>query len=174
MYLYFDRNGTLKEQINPDIERVGNIDINTLYIYVEGLDYEEITGANFRFRLQDDSYIPSKTAFFTTTDEPIKASIPYDKKQDLKYFKYGVEYDFIKFTIPDEVLDNSGSVLAYTWLTMIDLSVLGLGGFTFNVDGDNESVAPDTNITISNFNMLMAKINEQQLKIIVKDINSEV
>lgn len=162
MYLYYDRYGTLKEQITFNPARVGNSNVNKIFVYWEGVeeftDWTQELALQTRYLLQDNTQYPSATTFgFSTQHET--AELPFDKNQDLKYFKYYKEYKFLTIDIPDEVLSYNGAVKSYIWVLNADKKrILGLGVFAFMVDGDINEVIPDENISIAQWNMISAQL----------------
>ena len=162
MYLYYDRYGTLKEQITFNPARVGNINVNKIFVYWEGVeeftDWAQELALQTRYLLQNNTQYPSATTFgFSTQHET--AELPYDKNQDLKYFKYYKEYKFLTIDIPAEVLSYNGAVKSYIWVLNANKErVLGLGVFAFMVDGDINEVIPDKNISIAQWNMISAQL----------------
>ena len=89
MYLYFNRNGVLKEIINDTALRQGNDNYNAIYCYFEDITY---LGKEFwfRYKLNDGTLFPR-----VETTTKITKEIPFDNKRDLKYFKYFKSYNFI-------------------------------------------------------------------------------
>ena len=162
MYLYFDRYGTLKEQITFNPARVGNSNVNKIFVYWEGVeefpDWAQELALQTRYLLQDNTQYPSATTFGFSA-QPETAELPFDKNQDLKYFKYYKEYKFLTIDIPDEVLSYNGAVKSYIWVLNADKKrILGLGVFAFMVDGDINEVIPDENISIAQWNMISAQL----------------
>ena len=123
MYLYFDRYGTLKEQITFNPARVGNSNVNKIFVYWEGVeelpDWAQELALQTRYLLQDNTQYPSATTFGFSA-QPETAELPFDKNQDLKYFKYYKEYKFLTIDIPDEVLSYNGAVKSYIWVLNAD------------------------------------------------------
>ena len=113
MYLYFDKNGTLKEQISSEAFRKGNEGINKLYIYYE--NEEDSDDVWTRYRSPQKEYKPSATTFYGQFNRET-STIPFDKDRDLKYFKYGVSYNFYVVDIPDVILAESGNWLCSIWI----------------------------------------------------------
>ena len=162
MYLYFDRYGTLKEQITFNPARVGNSNVNKIFVYWEGVeeftDWAQELALQTRYLLQDNTQYPSATTFGFSA-QPETAELPFDKNQDLKYFKYYKEYKFLTIDIPDEVLSYNGAVKSYIWVLNADKKrILGLGVFAFMVDGDINEVVPDENISLAQWNMISAQL----------------
>lgn len=162
MYLYFDRYGTLKEQITFNPARVGNSNVNKIFVYWEGVeefpDWAQELALQTRYLLQDNTQYPSATTFGFSA-QPETTELPFDKNQDLKYFKYYKEYKFLTIDIPDEVLSYNGAVKSYIWVLNADKKrILGLGVFAFMVDGDINEVVPDENISLAQWNMISAQL----------------
>ena len=162
MYLYYDRYGTLKEQITFNPARVGNSNVNKIFVYWEGVeefpDWAQELALQTRYLLQDNTQYPSATTFGFSA-QPETAELPFDKNQDLKYFKYYKEYKFLTIDIPDEVLSYNGAVKSYIWVLNADKKrILGLGVFAFMVDGDINEVIPDENISLAQWNMISAQL----------------
>lgn len=162
MYLYYDRYGTLKEQITFNPARVGNSNVNKIFVYWEGVeefpDWAQELALQTRYLLQDNTQYPSATTFGFSA-QPETAELPFDKNQDLKYFKYYKEYKFLTINIPDEVLSYNGAVKSYIWVLNSDKKrILGLGVFAFMVDGDINEVIPDENISLAQWNMISAQL----------------
>ena len=162
MYLYYDRYGTLKEQITFNPARVGNSNVNKIFVYWEGVeeftDWAQELALQKRYLLQDNTQYPSATTFGFSA-QPETAELPFDKNQDLKYFKYYKEYKFLTIDIPDEVLSYNGAVKSYIWVLNADKKrILGLGVFAFMVDGNIGEVKQDETITIAQWNMIAAQL----------------
>ena len=162
MYLYYDRYGTLKEQITFNPARVGNSNVNKIFVYWEGVeefpDWAQELALQTRYLLQDNTQYPSVTTFGFSA-QPETAELPFDKNQDLKYFKYYKEYKFLTIDIPDAVLSYNGAVKSYIWVLNADKKrILGLGVFAFMVDGDINEVIPDENISLAQWNMISAQL----------------
>ncbi len=162
MYLYYDRYGTLKEQITFNPARVGNSNVNKIFVYWEGVeefaDWAQELALQTRYLLQDNTQYPSATTFGFSA-QPETAELPFDKNQDLKYFKYYKEYKFLTIDIPDEVLSYNGAVKSYIWVLNADKKrILGLGVFAFMVDGDINEVIPDENISLAQWNMISTQL----------------
>lgn len=184
MYLYFDKQGNLKEQINDEGIRQGNQNINKLYIFWEdaenrntlGVWYRFVSSASDGFSIPKNVQTPIKMSNTTVTE-----AIPYDPKRDLKYFKYGQPY---KFYVVD--FENDGDVLNYgdvSWLASIwfvvdkndnpednqititdgevisyddsAIDVIGMGAVCFFVAGVVQTIVGDENISLAQWNYLI-------------------
>ena len=152
MYLYFDSQGNLKEQINNDIPRVGASEINKVYVYWE--NQPNNATLNYQFFLEDGTLTPEYVDGVLVVD----AEIPYDKKQDLKFFQYFKKYKFYTFTIPDDVLNVKGSVLCYVKF-IVNNTITPMGAFAFQVNGLG-NVEPTDYISIAQWNILLKKLND--------------
>ena len=158
MYLYFDTQGNLKEQINDQALRQGNSNINYLYVYWEkSEDNENITGLWARFKADDGTYNPSSSTWIQSNTY-VEQTIPYDKSRDLKFFNYFKTYKFYVIQLPDAVLGQSGA-----WLGTLQFvetnSITTLGQLAFYVSESNASVEADENINIAQWNYLIALVS---------------
>ncbi len=158
MYLYFDTQGNLKEQINDQALRQGNSNINKLYVYWEkSEDNENITGLWARFKADSETIVPSSTTWITSNTY-VEQTIPYDKSRDLKFFNYFKTYKFYVIDIPDAVLGESGA-----WLGTLQFvetnSITTLGQLAFYVSASNASVEADENINIAQWNYLIKYVS---------------
>ena len=84
MYLYFDKTGLLKEQINDPSIRQGNIGVNKIYVY---FDNKEITPSNIYARYRDGNGNLNPTQFDISITT-VSLKIPFNRLRDLKYFNY--------------------------------------------------------------------------------------
>ena len=159
MYLYFNRIGTLKEIISDVPTRVGNHQTNEIYVYVEELEPDSCT---VRYVRPNDEAFPGLTSIAELEDTIEYKEIPYDKTRDLKFFKYGQTYKFIKFVVPDEVLSQSG-VVGMSIKLISEGLMLGL--VTFNVEYSAEEHAGfllnDGYLSISQWNYLIKLLNDK-------------
>ena len=80
MYLYFDRQGVLRETINDGAVRQNDDEADTVYAYFEG----DPLNIAVTLILQKPDRVTSNEYFMS--DAVIK-EIPYDKNRDLKYFE---------------------------------------------------------------------------------------
>ena len=157
MYLYFDRNGTLKEYVNDDALRQGNDGINKMYIYV---DRNDLHGVDARFTLPDGTIIQAPNEYTTFVNK----EIPFDAKRDLRYFKYYTGY---KFLVIDLASEDFGDVnpLSYGGLVHASLNfillgslppLLQLGDINFNVEvsADGGNVLPQEYLNLSDYQYL--------------------
>lgn len=158
MYIYYDKNYNLKEFITDVKAFQSASEVNNLYVYVEDLEDGDYTNATVRYKNygtidEKDKQINVSNEFYFDGTE--KKEIPFNREQDLLYFKYGKTYKFIKFVIPDEILAENGVVLA-TIRLITDKTIQPLELLTFNVY--NEVVAKDVDISLSQWNYLLKRL----------------
>lgn len=152
MYVYFDKNGTLREIINDDAIRQGNSNVNSVYAYMEGDEGEDQSQ-----KWWSVYQLPSGDLTNETAESGIEIlELPYDRKRELKWFKYFTEYRFHVFKLPDEVLSQSGtSAITIRVASAADNSILALGKIPFVVE--DEVIKSDHNITQSQYNYLIER-----------------
>ena len=159
MYLYFNEKGILKEIVNDEAIRLGNNDLNHIYIYWENAPEVDSMWATFE--------LPNGE----TTNElnyshiKVKKTIPYSKTRDLKFFKDYVSYDFFDIAIPDgvngdgevvglNVLAQDGLVSAsIRFVLTLGQAITTLGLITFNVE--KSVIQADLGINQSQFDYLL-------------------
>ena len=160
MYLYFNKQGQLKEVINDESLRQAGT-TNKIYIYVEDTTALQITA---KFRLPDGATQPP--LIYTSTTK-VSKKIPYNEKQDLKYFNYVDTWQFYEIPLSFEadgtqynVLSQPGNAELTVRITksISPLRVLVLGLIVFNIeetaDGTNE-IQDDEYITLAQFYYLL-------------------
>lgn len=156
MYLYFDSQGTLKEQINDEALRQGNSGINQLYIYWERGSLND--SLFYRFKASSMAEVPSGTTYYTEHTVEY-GEIPFSKKRDLKFFKYFTEYQFYVINIPDVVLGSGGAWLGSIWINKGG-NITTLSRIAFFVEESNATVEADENINIAQWNSLMISLGD--------------
>lgn len=165
MYLYFDVNGNLKEIVYYPV-REGDVGTNSIYIYVEPEVVTAIDGtyalgtrftnAKINFRLLDSNISLNNNAIEMsklTGDDTVQ--LPYDRKRDLRYFKYGYKYEMWAVTLSNDnmsVTDADGVVTASAYLYNTT-EQQALNKFNFNVE-DSVTIVPDSTITQSQYSYL--------------------
>lgn len=173
MFVYFNKEGVIKEIINDSSIRQGNANVNTVYFFIEGADPQTATDTNgmyykalffslgrYTMYLLDEHGEPLPSiegeSFDITT---VKMEVPYDKKKELKYFKYFTRYEMFQLPIPQEVLNYKGTVgLKFQMINNDAINTQGL--VVFNIEGTSPDleIAPDTAITIAEWNYLLANM----------------
>ena len=153
MYLYYDSNGVLQEQIN-DSAIVQGETCNIIYCYFAGLD---LTSKSFQLTL---TRVSSGTS--TRTIDGVvtpNVTIPYNAQRDLRYFQYyypdgtNTGYTMVAFAL------NSATDLTtsdtYTGNPLISGSTLDFyEPVTFNVESNH--ITANEAITSSQYTYLLA------------------
>lgn len=135
MYLYFDKQGVLKEFINDEALRQGNANVNTIYAYFES---EVVTGGVSNLvAVAGEMQINDGVVQTLSTWNVENGTIPYNAERDLYFFKYGVTYRFYKHVLGSdgETLTTGTAALtisAYNSLTPT-VVVAAQGLVTFNI-----------------------------------------
>lgn len=191
MYLYFDSNGYLKEFIS-DPAREGSQNVNKLYIFVEpsteNIEEMEINGETVHvsmflstypagtadFRLADSDTGEMNSLAFTLEDDSVYEQIPFNLKRDLKFFKYYKYYQFVKLTVPPEVLTDAGEVNCSISLIDPDTSPTNQFRFvmdTFSFKVQDSVVLKNINITQAQYSYLLAsKLGYADTTLIVDEL----
>lgn len=166
MYLYYNAKGILQEVVNDIPLRQTNSNVNDIYVYIEGVSYDtenqyyplptNITQLGVRYAINSGA-VSNET--FVNTQEI--AQIPYEKKRDLKKFKYFTNYQFFKISVGDDILAQNGTVdctvRAYDTTKTPKVLILALGLITFIVEVE-VGITADTSITQAQFNYLMSEL----------------
>lgn len=163
MYLYYNAQGVLQEVVNDIPLRQTNSNVNDIYVYIEGVSYDtenqyyplptNITQVGVRYAINGGA---------ASNETPVKTQeitqIPYEKKRDLKKFKYFTNYQFFKISVGDDILAQNGTVActvrAYDTTKAL---ILALGLITFIVEVE-VGITADTSITQAQFNYLMSEL----------------
>lgn len=163
MYIYYNAQGVLQEVVNDIPLRQTNSNVNDIYVYIEGASYDtenqyyplptNITQLGVRYAINSGA-VSNET--LVNTQEI--AQIPYEKKRDLKKFKYFTNYQFFKISVGDDILAQNGTVActvrAYDTNKAL---ILALGLITFIVEVE-VGITADTSITQAQFNYLMSEL----------------
>ena len=141
MFLYFDKQGVLKEIVNDEAIRQGNTH-NDIYIYIE--DDPVVSELYFRYRLPDVSDVHQPPLVQGSTVKIKIDEIPFNPKRKLEYFEYYKEYYMFKidttFTTSNGVTDTEWNVLTNEGNVSLGVRIDGdwLGLIVFNVEETNE------------------------------------
>lgn len=147
MYLFYDSNGILQEQINDSAIVEGETS-NIIYCYFDGLD---ISTKTFFLTLRNPSgdFVTPKEGTLVTQQ------IPYNAKRDLRYFKYYKDYQFIAFTFSSST-DFSVAGL-YAGNPQVNGTLVDFyEPITFNVESNN--ITANKYITSSQFAYLLSLV----------------
>lgn len=162
MYLYFDKNGVLKEIINDESLRQGNYGVNTLYVYIESemgadsVDVKYLLPESQSILVDPTNYEISETA----------RQIPFDPKRDLRFFKYYKDYHFFEIPLApvgddedqgDSPLDETGVVHCSLYF-IANGAQLKAGEVNFMVEEDpvynQHFVASEEYMSLANYQYL--------------------
>lgn len=148
MYLYFDSNGNLQEVVNTK-QVIQSETSNVIYCYFEGITLSQYTYSLTLTR-------PNATLVGTKTGVSVTTQIPYDKTQDLRYFKYYQDYDFISFTLNNSTdLTVNGVYVGNPQINnKTTKTITFYNPITFEVQTNN--ILADTNINSSQYAYLLS------------------
>ena len=165
MYLYFNNQGVLKEIVNDDAIRQGNSNINKIRFFIEGAEpqivnnvYKAITFITGVRTFIDVNGNQLTTESISLSTEELQ--IPYDKKRELKFFQYFTKYEMFSITVPDDILNESGTVGCRVQMVSAE-GIITLGLIVFNVEittGGQAIIEPDTAINIAQWNYLISNM----------------
>lgn len=151
MFIYFDRNGVLQEVINDKAARLGDLNANEIYVYVDEVELDDI----WLTLKRPDGTLSVEKSFIANK---VVREIPYDPKRDMKFFKDFKEYEFYKFTISDEIT-IAGVYQATIRMTYEDtLSALGVLVFK----AETGVIKSDQNITQAQYDYLIWYVGSWQ------------
>ena len=177
IYLYFDSKGVLKERIN-DVVNCGDDNVNKIAVYWED-DITALYRCGIRYQMANQTFwpIPDSPLYADYVASGDERYIPYNKDQDLKYFKYGTPYSFRVFIIPSgiinhvpsNVLDNETnsnmSVSASVYFVTGTTNKV-MDKFAFNVGPSSLGVRMDEHINLAEWNALVKVLANKQLFIV--------
>ena len=146
MYLYYDSNGNLQEQINDSAIIEGET-CNTIYCYFDGVD---LSGKKFYLTLKkpDGTFVSTKVGVVVTEQ------IPYDSKRDLRYFAYYKDYSFVEFSFTaDTDFDVAGLYVGNPQISGTDVDFFN--PITFIVATNN--ITANVGITASQYAFLLSQ-----------------
>ena len=151
MFIYFDRNGVLQEVINDKAARLGDLNANEIYVYVDEVELDDI----WLTLKRPDGTLSVEKSFIANK---VVRELPYDSKRDMKFFKDFKEYEFYKFTISDEIT-IAGVYQATIRMTYEDtLSALGVLVFK----AETGVIKSDQNITQAQYDYLIWYVGSWQ------------
>lgn len=173
-YAYFDQHGTLKEFIIDPSVRQGNNNVNEIMIYMEDDWNGYITGDSTVDTIEVQASLkiyttqePTPVSQFNTLIDDIfyVEKVPAMKDYDPKFFKYGKDYNFIKYTIPSEALAVSGNARVNIILFDTDegVEVLFFGMIPFSIE--ETTALPAVPINWSEYLYLLGIANSVNNKI---------
>ena len=150
MFLYFDSQGVLREIVQDNSVRQGDVNSKRIYVYLEG---DPIIDDLWCIVKKPDGTVTNEISI---KDNVAYMEIPYNKNRDLKYFEDYYEYHFYYYELPPMV--ESGLATA-TFRAVIDNSIVAQGIVTFNVESNVINI--DHEITQSQYDYLIQYVSEQ-------------
>lgn len=147
MYLYYDVNGNLQEQIN-DTAIIEGETCNKIYCYFDGLD---LSGKRFFLTLKkpDGTFVPTKNGI------SYSGQIPYNSTRDLRYFEYYKTYSLIEFDLnSDSDLTVVGVYYGNPQISATDVNFYN--PITFNVESNN--ITANVGMTASQYAYLLSQV----------------
>lgn len=144
MFLYFDKNGVLKEIINDEALRKASN--GTIYAYFDG----DIVFNDLYFYIKK-----SNNETLTHTQVEIKRElreVPYSKDRKLNYFEYFKKYNFYKYDLQSEDLNVAG--LWELTIQGYDLNAMPYAFGSFIGLVEDNAIKVDTNITQAEYEEL--------------------
>lgn len=188
MYLYFNNQGVLKEIVNDEAIRQGNSRINKIRFFIEGAEpqivdnvYKALTFITGIRTFIDVEGNPIETVDIennTSTTEQFslqteELEVPYNKKRELKFFKYFTKYEMFSITVPDDVLNINGTVGCRVQMISAE-GITTLGLIVFNVEGTGTDavISPDTAINIAQWNYLITHMTTPENFVMKYDANA--
>lgn len=150
MYVYLDKNGTVKEIVNDEALRQASSNANTIYVYYEAYKENDISSVLAMYELPDGTILDESEVATST----IVGEIPYSAERDLKCFKYYTDYNFFVFDVSDEALSQNGTVrLTLRMVSQSSESIRSMGLITFDVS--LSVMKADFGISVSQYNYLI-------------------
>lgn len=152
MYLYYDKYRVLKEIINDVALIQHNDQANVVYVYYELED--TLSGMYLVVEQNDGTTLQDRE--MSRVNNATEKEIPYDENRELKYFKYGVEYNFFKYTLINEDLSVAGLIKLTPFAVPTLVGSYSLGTFVGNVVANK--VAPTELMTESEYQDLVVSL----------------
>lgn len=170
MFVYFDRNGTLKEIITEQPFRNGDSERDKIYVYLED---ETLAYNGWIKYLLPDGTETTETQFYNgNTLNKVGKELPLNPPRNLKYFNYEhiytsggqthTGYLFYEITVPDEVLNSAvgENNMVIARIRFINgSSIFTLGAVVFSVES-NIGILTDTSINETQYNYLLKIISD--------------
>lgn len=157
MYLFFDKQGKLKEVINDQPLRQASSG-DKMYIYFDGYVDENCW---LKIEKSDGTF----TNEYAVTQREVR-QIPYDANRDLKFFKDYTPYGFFVYTLTSGDLDTDGLTKATVRLVGDDINALGL--VTFHIE--SSVVAADKGVSVSQYDYLIELFTQFEDNVITEKI----
>ena len=158
MYVYFDTNGIVKELVNYEYLRVGNDNVNDLYLYFEG----DRTISQIVVKIKQNNANETVITHILDLASALKTNIeiPYNENREMKYFKYYTPYNFYKYAFDSTDLEYSG-VLEVSVIAYFSNGNTAMGKLVLNVE--NSLVEVNTSITRAEYEGLLRDVRDMTL-----------
>lgn len=154
IYVYFDKNGDLKEVVNNNIAKKGSSNVDGIAVYCELFDESEYSLDDVWYVQKfPDGTLSTEVSFFDTAT---MMQLPYSKDVDYKHFKDYTDYKFYVMTFTTSLLSQNGLNLG-TIRLVFNETITALGMITFNIQ--NNVVKSDNNITQSQYDYLITLLS---------------
>lgn len=154
-YAYFNPDGTLREFIIDPSVRQGNIGFNKIRFYWES--EEPFTALSLSYINTDDEDAQWSEPR-VIVKRAVSFSIPAIQDYDPRYFKYGKTYEGYEFSIPEDILSQTGNVALSLFAINQGTRVAYLGLMTMYISETGASF--QSTIDKSQYYYLLEKIQE--------------
>lgn len=154
MFVFFDKNGVVREVINDKPVREGNVKANRIYCY-----FDEINPYDVFITIQWADLV--KTNEISFIDNVVEMAVPYNKDRDYKFFKDFKKYKFYYFDI--ENVSSEGLANATVRIMEDNDSLFSQGIIAFYVE--NSVIKTDYQITQAQYDYLVSLVARNNLEI---------
>lgn len=154
-YAYFNSDGTLREFIIDPSVRQGNIGFNKIRFYWES---EEPFNALSLSYINTDNEDAQWSEPRVIVKRAVSFSIPAIQDYDPRYFKYGKTYEGYEFSIPEDILSQTGNIALSLFVINQGTRIAYLGMMTIYVSETGASF--QSTIDKSQYYYLLDKIQE--------------
>lgn len=151
MFVFYDKNGVLRETINDEALRLGDYNSKRIYFYFDNTTPDNI------FVLVEWANL-TQTNEISIIDNSVEMEIPYDKERTLKYFKEFKKYKFYYYDIENVLSDGLAS--ATVRLVYGENSINAQGMLLFNVE--ENKIKKEHYITQSQYDYLISYIGKNK------------
>lgn len=150
IFVYFDKNGIVKETINNNSTRVGNSNSDRIYCYFEGeMNFDDV---RITLKRPDDTLSNE----ISIANERELRTIPYEKNKDYKYFEDYKKYNFYYYEMTSDDTKSNGLCSA-TIRAVFEERIYAQGLLTFNIQ--QNVIKEDHFLTISQYDQFVKEIS---------------
>ena len=114
LYLYFDKNGILKEtyqETSGSFRQGSNLE-NTIFTYFESVSESEINNDRIKATITFKKANNDLSLEYDFTNNQVRKAIPYSETKDTTYFKDFKKYDFFYYSLTSNDLAVNGLLIA--------------------------------------------------------------